>query len=127
MHQQFFINQNSNLPTLAVELVYDGRGDFHKLWDAIQNADITFTMTNVDSGIIKIANAPAYIKEKEGEGCVTEYIICYDWKKRDTKEKGTYKGVFTINFSDDLTSEETVYPTGDLIVPIREELMIIIR
>lgn len=127
MNQEFFINQNSELPILAIELIYDGRGDFHKLHEMLQNADITFTMTNVDTRIIKVANAPAYIKEREIDGCVTEYIICYNWKKRDTKEKGTYEGVFTISFGDDLSSEYSEYYSGDLIVPIREKLRITIR
>ncbi len=127
MHQEFYINQNSNLPTLRMELIYDGRGDFHKIFEMLQNCDIKFTMTNIDTNIVKVANANAYIKEKEGEGCFNEYVICYDWKKRDTMEKGRFKGVFTINFGDDLTSEYSTYPNGDLIMPIREELIIVVR
>ena len=85
-------------------------------------------MTNVDTKVIKIANAPCYIKLREIDGCVDQYVICYDWKKRDTKESGTYEGVFTINFNGNLTSEtDTSYPKGDLIMPIREKLMITIQ
>ena len=51
MTQQFFINKDSILPTLRLELIYDGRHDYNKFWDAIQNSDITFTMTNVDTNI----------------------------------------------------------------------------
>lgn len=128
MHQQFFINKDSVLPILRMELIYDGRHDFNKFWDAIQDSDITFTMTNVDTKVIKIANAPCYIKLREIDGCVDQYVICYDWKKRDTKERGTYEGVFTINFNGNLTSEtDTSYPKGDLIMPIREKLMITIQ
>lgn len=128
MHQQFFINKDSVLPILRMELIYDGRHDFNKFWDAIQDSDITFTMTNVDTKVIKIANAPCYIKLREIDGCVDQYVICYDWKKRDTKESGTYEGVFTINFNGNLTSEtDTSYPKGDLIMPIREKLMITIQ
>lgn len=125
--QQFFINKNSELPILRMELINDGRSDFHKFWDAIQNSTITFTMTNVDTNVIKIANAPCYIKLIENNGCVDQYVICYNWKKRDTKEKGTYEGVFTIHFNDTLSGESISYPIGDLIVPIREKLFIIIR
>ena len=128
MHQQFFINKDSVLPILRMELIYDGRHDFNKFWDAIQESDITFTMTNVDTKVIKIANAPCYIKLREIDGCVDQYVICYDWKKRDTKERGTYEGVFTINFNGNLTSEtDTSYPKGNLIMPIREKLMITIQ
>ena len=42
----------------------------------------------------------------------------------NTKEKGIYEGEFTINFSNDLTSETTSFPSGELIMPIREKLII---
>lgn len=128
MHQQFFINKDSVLPTLRMELIYDGRHDFHKFWDAVQNSEITFTMTNVDTKVIKIANEPCYIKLREIDGCVDQYVICYDWRKRDTKERGVYEGVFTINFNGNLKSEDGIsYPNGDLVMPIREKLMITIQ
>ena len=125
--QTFYINQNSELPILRMELIIDGRNDFNKFYDAIQDASITFSMTNVDTGIMKVANAPAYIKRKDNDGCVEEYVICYDWRKRDTKEIGTYEGVFTIHFNGNIKNEEITYPKGDLIVPIREKLIITIR
>lgn len=107
-----------------MELIWDGRGDFNKFYDCIQNAEITFTMTNVATNVIKVSNAQAYIKRREIDGCVEQYIICYDWKKRDTKEKGSYEGYFTIHFNDDLKSDTVTYPSGDLIMPIREKLSI---
>lgn len=124
---QFLINQNSVLPQLRIELIQDGRGDFHRFHDCIQNADITFTMINVDSGVIKISNAPCSIRLKDTNSCEEEYLICYDWKKRDTKDKGIYKGLFTIKFNDDLVSEVDTYPKGELIVPIVEDLIIVIK
>lgn len=124
---RFFIKQYSTLPQLRMEIVNDGRGDFRKYFDSIQNADIYFTMTNVDTSVIKISNAPCYIKEKEDGGCSEEYVICYDWQKRDTKEKGTYEGEFLIVFHKDLTSESETYPSGELLMPIREKLEIIIQ
>ncbi len=125
--QNFIINKDSVLPILRMELIYDGRSDFNKFWDAIQDSTITFTMTNIDTNIIKIANAPCYIKRKENNGCVTEYIICYDWRKRDTKERGSYEGVFTINFNGNISSESITYPQGELKMPIGEKLIITIQ
>lgn len=122
--QEFYLKKDSVLPILAMELIFDGRHTYNKFHDAIQAADITFTMTNVNTGIIKIANAPCYIKLREINGCVDEYVICYNWKKRDTKESGLYEGEFTINFHDYITSETTSFPKGELIMPIREKLMI---
>jgi len=123
--QYFYIRQNSTLPTLRMELIEDGRHDYRKFYDSIQNCSITFTMVNIDTNITKVAKAPCYIKLKEDGGCVEKYVICYDWKERDTKDVGTYKGTFDITFNP-IKSDETEYPTGKLIMPIRETLSIII-
>ena len=123
--QYFYIKRGSTLPTLRMELIEDGRHDYRKFYDSIQNCSITFTMVNIDTNITKVAKAPCYIKLKEDGGCVEKYVICYDWKERDTKDVGTYKGTFDITFNP-IKSDETEYPTGKLIIPIREELTIII-
>jgi hypothetical protein len=41
---EFFINKNSTLPKLKMELINDGRNDFRNFYEKIQNATITFTM-----------------------------------------------------------------------------------
>ena len=123
--QYFYIRQNSTLPTLRMELIEDGRHDFRKFYESVQNCTITFTMVNVDKKKKKIAKAPCYIKLKEDDGCVDKYVICYDWKPRDTKETGTFKGTFELTFGE-IKSDETEYPTGNLNIPIREELTIVI-
>ena len=123
--QYFYIRQNSTLPTLRMELIEDGRHDFRKFYESVQNCTITFTMVNVDTKITKIAKAPCYIKLKDDDGCVDKYVICYDWKPRDTKETGTFKGTFELTFGE-IKSDETEYPTGNLNMPIRETLNIII-
>lgn len=109
-----------------MELIEDGRHEFwhNKFHDCIQNADITFTMTNLNTGLVKILNAPCYLKLRETDGCTEQYVICYDWKKRDTKEKGLYEGTFTINFGDDIKSDVMTYPSGIEVMPIREKLTI---
>ncbi len=123
--QYFYIRKNSTLPTLRMELIEDGRHDFRKFYESVQNCTITFTMVNVDTKITKIAKAPCYIKLKEDDGCVEKYVICYDWKPRDTKEAGTFKGTFELTFGE-IKSDETEYPTGNLNIPIREDLTIVI-
>ena len=116
-----------NNSTLKIDLIDNGRDNYNKCYYALQAADIYFTMTNVDTGLVKILNAPCYIKLKENQGCVETYSVCYDWKKRDTKEKGTYEGTFNIVFGDDLTSDTTTFPSGNMYVPIAEKLEIIIK
>jgi hypothetical protein len=124
--QEFYINKDSLLPTLRIELIEDGRHDYNKMYEMLQNSSITFTMVNRDTGVTKIAKAPAYIKAREDGGCVEQYVICYDWKKRDINEEGNYIGKFNIEFGD-IKNDEYTYPSGNLIVPIREDLLIIVK
>ena len=123
---EFYIKKDSVLPTLRMELIEDGRHDYNKFHELIQNSSITFTMVNRETGVTKIAKAPAYIKAREDGGCVEQYVICYDWKPRDTKEEGNYIGEFNIEFGE-VKNDNYTYPTGNLIMPIREDLMIIIK
>lgn len=121
----FYIKKDAVLPILRMELIEDGRHSYNKIYELLQNSTITFTMVNKDTGITKVAKAPAYIKRKEGGGCVEQYVICYDWRKRDTKEEGNYEGEFNIEFGE-LKNDEYTYPKGNLIMPIREKLNIVI-
>ena len=124
--QYFYIKQGATLPQLRMELINDGRNDFHKIHECIQNADITFTMTNVDTNVAKVSKAKAYVKLREENTCNEEYVICYDFKARDTKEAGSYKGTFEITFGSDIKNDSYTYPSGVLGMPIREELLITI-
>ena len=124
--QEFYIKKDSLLPTLRMEIIEDGRHDYNKFHELIQNSNITFTMVNRETGVTKIAKAPAYIKAREDGGCVEQYVICYDWKKRDTKEEGNYLGEFNIEFGE-LKNDDYNYPTGTLKMPIREDLLIVIK
>jgi hypothetical protein len=114
---EFFINKNSTLPVLKLELIQDGRNDFHNFFELIQNADIYFTMTDVVTGIKRIGKKLAGtelvlpVNDCVGE----EYYLVYQFTTRETEKSGRYLGQFTIEFNDG---------TGTLIVPIREELFI---
>ena len=125
--QEFYINQGSVNPTLRMELINDGRYDYRKtniFNNSIQNADITFSMRNIDNGVLKVSKSKAQVIEFDDENCETKYLLQYCWNNRDVKDKGTYKAWFEINFKGDITEEGVEYPKGNLIVPIREELII---
>jgi len=119
MAQEFYINKNSTLPLLKMELINDGRTDFNKFYELIQNSTITFSMEDTDTGVIRIANEPALILPKE-DVCGDEYFIGYRWKTRDTKTCGKFNGKFKIVFGDN-------YGGGTLLVPIQEPLVIYIQ
>lgn len=124
MAYNFFINKGATLPTLRMEAINDGRHDFSKLNIALQAADVYFNMTNIENGIRKIANQKADVIMKEDDGCEDKYIIEYQWKERDTKTPGLYKGEFRIVFNDTVEVDGKTLPIGELIVPISQELHI---
>lgn len=122
--KQFNINKNATLPYLEIEPINNGRYSFAKLYEAIQGADVKFSMKNIDTGIWKVANAQAHIVDCTEQGCEERFKIQYRWKERDTKENGRYIAQFKITFSDDIVSGETVFPKGELIVPISEDIIV---
>jgi hypothetical protein len=122
----FYINQNSELPILHMQLIHDGRHDFNKFFEAIQNATITFTMVNAETGVYKVVNQECYIKQINTDSCQEQYDICYNWKKHDTNEKGIFEGRFNISFSE-IKNDNYTYPSGLLSMPIRDELQIIVK
>lgn len=124
MAYNFFINKGATLPTLRMEVINDGRHNFSKLNTALEAADVYFNMTDINNGVRKIANAQANVVLKEDTSCEDKYIIEYSWKERDTKSSGVYKGEFRIVFKDIIQTENTTYPSGELIVPISQELFI---
>jgi hypothetical protein len=110
-----------------MELIEDGRHDFSKFHEAVQDSEIIFTMVNVDTNVTKVAKGKAYIKLRENDDCTEQYVICYDWKAHDTKEAGTYEGTFEINFNGNIKNDSYTYPSGLLKMPIREKLYIVIE
>lgn len=125
--QEFFINKNSLNPVLRMELITDDKYEYKKnlLFNhSIQNADVTFSMRNISNGILKISKANAEIVTVSDCECEPNFILQYTWKKRDINEEGSFKGWFEINFKGDLFEEGVEHLTGNLIIPIEEELII---
>ena len=114
---EFSINKGATLNVLKMELIQDGRNDFQKFYDKIQNANIYFRMTDVITGVKRIAKKETGIEQVEpASDCVgDEFYLTYQFTERDTSVSGRYVGQFEIDFIDD---------SGTLIVPIREELFI---
>ena len=128
--QEFFINKGSLNPVLRMELICDGRYDYKKSLiynNAIQNADVTFSMKNTSNDVLKVSKAKAEIVTATGTGCEEKNILQYTWKKRDINETGVFKGWFEIVFHGDIYEEGVQYPSGNLIVPIEDELIIYVK
>ena len=59
MAMEFFINKGATLPMLIMELIQDGRNDYKNFHEKIQNATVTFEMSDIDTGVKKIGCQPA--------------------------------------------------------------------
>lgn len=127
--QEFFIIQGSVNPELVLELIKDGRYDFQKtlINDALQDSVVTFSMVDEETGILKVSKAKADIALEYGTGCEERYLLRYKWKAKDVAKPGFYKGWFEIKFNGNISQEGVEYPTGNLIVPIEEDLRIVIK
>ena len=123
--QEFYIRKNSVNPVLRMECFMDGRYDFKRslINDALQSADVTFTMKDTETGILKISKAEAEVVDAKTDGCEERYILQYKWDKRDTKKEGIYEGIFEITFGP-ISEDGIEFPSGNLIVPIQERLII---
>lgn len=113
---EFFINKNATLNKLKLELIQDGRNDFRKFHEDIQNANIFFTMTDVITGVKKIAKKPTGVELVVPTSCVgEEYYLVYQFTAKETAIAGRYVAQFEIDF---------LNGSGTLIVPIREQLFV---
>jgi hypothetical protein len=127
--QEFFIKKGSINPVLEMELINDGRYDFQKslINEALQDSTVTFSMKDEETGLLKISKGKVNIVLADENSCQERYILQYKWSERDVKTEGIYNGWFEINFNGAISSDGVDYPTGNLIVPIEEDLRIIIK
>lgn len=112
---EFFIKKNATLPVLKMQVVKDGRSDYHNFMDFIESSTIIFSMIDVETGIPKIVSKPGGFVAKTfvDPNTPTEYYIYFNFSKRDTNKVGRYEAQFMLKNQQ-----------GDLIVPIREPLFI---
>jgi hypothetical protein len=113
---EFFIQQNSTLPILKMDVVRDGRTkSYETLYKILDNSTLRFSMVCEDDGIQKIFMKDAYLvnKERRNPDSPVEYYIYYKWDLKDTNKKGRFVGQFSI-----------ILENGELISPIRENLYI---
>lgn len=111
----FYINKNSTLPIMKLDVVQDGRYDIKQIYELIQNSNMYFSMSELETGVKVIGKRPALCIPKSSDCGYDEYYIGYQFSERETKKPGVYVGQFTIEFLDGY---------GTLIMPIREELYI---
>ena len=112
---EFYIKKNATLPVLKMQVVKDGRSDYNKMMEMIEESSIFFSMVDTETGIPRIVTRPAGFVEKTllDPNAEYEYYVYYQFTPNDTRKVGRYEGQFLLRNSD-----------GTLILPIREKLYI---
>jgi hypothetical protein len=112
---EFYIKKNASLPVLKMQVVKDGRSDYNKMMEMIEESSIFFSMVDTETGIPRIVTRPAGFVEKTqmDPNAEYEYYVYYQFTSNDTRKVGRYEGQFLLRNSD-----------GTLILPIREKLYI---
>jgi hypothetical protein len=113
---EFFIRQGSSDPILKMRMIDDGKNDKSSFNDLLENASITFEMTDVKGNIPSILNATCYIttRNKKYNQTTDEYYITYRFTESQTSEVGKFEGKINISFDNGYK----------LILPVKEKLYI---
>ena len=74
---EFYIKKNSTLPLLLMQVVKDGRSDYHSFMNLLEISSIFFSMVDIETGIPKITSRPAGIVNKtfDDPNAEPEYYI----------------------------------------------------
>lgn len=133
----FYIKQNATLPELLLMPFRDGRYDYlggkivkldstesiNDIAEKLANSSVTFSMRDVETGMLKVANAEAefVLYESREDTNIKQLLLKYQFTSSDTNREGTYLGEFKIDILD---TNQNNLKTGELIVPIKNELYI---
>jgi hypothetical protein len=108
----FFIKRGSTKPSLILELIKSNFTDNDTFFEDLLNSSITFSMKDATNGMYMLLNKPTEcIPDPDNDD---EYFLAYHFNENDVQEKGTFEGEFNIRYNEG----------GNLIVPIREKLLI---
>lgn len=117
----FFIRQGASDPILKMKMIDDGKNDKSSFNEMLENAKITFEMSDVVSGTPYVLDANCNLANRTKKFNYTndEYYITYRFTEEQTSEVGRFEGKITIQFNDGNGNDTT-----KLILPIREKLFI---
>jgi hypothetical protein len=118
---EFFIRQGASDPILKMRMIDDGKNDKSSFNDLLENADITFEMSDVKTDAPVILDSPCYIttRTKLYNQTTDEYYITHRFTEEHTLNSGKFEGKVIIQFKDTNGN-----PTNKLILPVKEKLFI---
>jgi len=117
----FFIKKNSTLPELKYPLTQHTLEQYDITSDMLENAAITFSMIDSESGQFRIANVPANLVVNNARPEYPDelqYTLVYRFRLKDTKKSGRFYGEFKADFLGE--------GCGKLTLPVDSQINIII-
>jgi hypothetical protein len=97
----FFIKKDSTLPELKYPLIQHVREKYDITDSMLENVAITFSMTDADTGLYRIANVPASLvinNDRPEYPDEVRYTLVYKFTLKDTRKAGRYLGEFKLDF-----------------------------
>lgn len=118
---EFQIRQGATDPILKLRMIQDGKNDKSSFNELLENAKITFEMTDYVTGEYEILGEDCEIalRTKLFNFTTDEYYITYRFKEGQTDKIGKFEGKVIVQFRD-----TDLNPTNKLILPIKEKLFI---
>ncbi len=114
----FFIKKDSTLPELKYPLIQHAREKYDITDDMLENVAVTFSMTDADTGLYRIANVPASLvvnNDRPGYPDEAKYTLVYRFNLSDTKKAGRFLGEFKLDFLGDGNCGKITLPTNDYV------------
>jgi hypothetical protein len=114
----FFIKKDSSLPELKIPLTQHILEKYDITDDMLENVAITFSMTDADTGIYRVANVPASLvvnNDRPDYPDEEKYTLVYKFRLKDTRKAGRFLGNFTIDFLGSNSCGKIGLPTNSYI------------
>lgn len=121
----FYIKQNSNFPELKYPLTQKILEKYGISTAMLENVAVTFSMTNIETGIYRVANVAANLIISPDRALYPMdeyYTLQYKFKLSDTKKTGTFLGEFVLDFLGDGCSKMKLPIDDDIIISISSSI-----
>jgi hypothetical protein len=125
--QIFFIKKDSTLPKLKFPLTQAIMEYYDITEDMLENCAVTFSMTDADTGIYRIANSEANLEIKEDRPSnpdEVKYTLTYCFSLKDTKKEGHFYGEFKIDFLGENCGKITLPTTQRIDIYIQDSITV---
>jgi hypothetical protein len=114
----FFIKKDSTLPELKYPLIQHAREKYDITDDMLENVAVTFSMTDADTGLYRIANVQASLvinNDRPEYPDEVKYTLVYKFNLSDTRKAGRFYGEFKLDFIGDGNCGKITLPTNGYI------------